>query len=285
MKIYSCGLTDIGKVRTNNEDSFICDNETGLFVVADGMGGHNAGEVASQRAIETIHTYIKKIYAAPDKVVYGSVDKNLSVWGNHLASAIRIANSVVYQSAQNSPDKKGMGTTIAAVFYDKKKNLAACANVGDSRIYTFFSKNNNPADSTLKQITEDHTIVAEQLKMGMITDEEARKSQYQNLLSRALGVSDSVDVDVKEITPSDGTVLLVASDGLTRMVGDEDIKNILAATLVRPRDKGAASHLSKEEAAAKALIDAANLKGGRDNITVIIIRFEKESLIEKIFSS
>jgi len=273
MKIYSYGLTDIGKVRTNNEDSFVCDNETGLFVVADGMGGHNAGEVASQRAIETIHSYIKKIYATPDKVVYGAIDKKLSVWGNHLASAIRIANSVVYQSAQSSPDKKGMGTTIAAAFYDRKKNLLSCANVGDSRIYTF-------KDGELKQITEDHTIVAEQLKMGIISEEEARNSQYQNLLSRALGVSESVEVDVKEFSPSDDSLLILSSDGLTRMVPDDDIKNILNLCMSK---RSASSRC--EEAAAGALIDAANLNGGRDNITVVIVRFEKESFLERIFSN
>lgn len=265
MKITACGFTDVGKVRTNNEDSFASDEELGLFVVADGMGGHNAGEVASNRSVETIHNHMSKLSADPNKVVYGSVDKNLSPAGNHLVSAIRIANSVVYQSAQASPDKKGMGTTIAAVFYDRKKNLISRAHVGDSRIYSF-------SDGALRQITEDHTIVAEQLKLKIITQEEARVSKYQNILSRALGTSENTEIDAAEFPATDGLALLIASDGLTRMVPDEDIERILRILEKAPCEE-----------VVKALIEAANAAGGRDNITAIMVKFSKESLLEKIF--
>lgn len=265
MKISACGLTDVGKVRTNNEDSFVCDAELGLFVVADGMGGHNAGEVASNRAVETIHHHMAKLPGEPGKVVYGAVDKNLSAAGNHLASAIRIANSVVYQSAQAAPDKKGMGTTVVAAFYDRKKNIVSRAHVGDSRMYTF-------AGDKLRQVTEDHTIVAEQLKLKIITEEEARVSKYQNILSRALGTSENTGIDTAEFPAADGLTLLIASDGLTRMVPDEDIERIL-----RTLDKASC------EETAKSLIEAANAAGGRDNITVILVKFQKESILEKIF--
>lgn len=265
MKISACGLSDVGKVRTNNEDSFVCDEELGLFVVADGMGGHNAGEVASNRAVETIYHHMSKLPGDPGKVVYGAVDKNLSPAGNHLASAIRIANSVVYQSAQASPDKKGMGTTVVAAFYDRKKNIVSRAHVGDSRMYTF-------TDGKLLQITEDHTIVAEQLKLKIITEEEARVSKYQNILSRALGTSENTEIDAAEFPATDGLTLLIASDGLTRMVPDEDIERIL-----RTLEKSSCRETSK------SLIEAANAAGGRDNITVVLVKFQKESLLEKIF--
>lgn len=265
MRIDAAGLTDVGKVRTNNEDSFFCDADLGLFMVADGMGGHNAGEIASKQTIEIIHQNILKISTGAKKVIYGNIDKNLSEWANYLASSIRLANSVVFQAAQASPEKKGMGTTIVAVYYDRKKNVLSCANVGDSRIYCHSGRE-------LKPLTSDHTIVAEQLKLGIITKEEAKVSQYQNILSRAIGAAETVEVDVSDIPARSGMSLLLCSDGLTRMVSDEAIEKIFSSM--------------KNEASkdiARELIKAANENGGRDNITVCVVKFTKENILSKIF--
>ncbi len=266
MLLSAYGTTDTGRVRTNNEDSFLCDIKTGLFIVADGMGGHIAGEVASKQAIEIIHQNIKKIADEHKKIVYGHIDKKLSEWSNYLVSSFRIANSIINQSAQNSPAQKGMGTTVAAVYFDEKKKMLSCAHVGDSRIYSF-------VDGNLQKLTEDHTMIAEQLRLGIITKKEAAESQYQNVLSRAIGSSESVEVDVMEWPVIPGSYILICSDGLTRMVGDEKISEIFLLEAGDP---------CKE--IADRLVKTANDSGGRDNITVIVIKFLKESLFGRIFS-
>ncbi len=258
-------MTDLGKVRTNNEDFFICDEESALFAVADGMGGHNAGEVASKQAVEILQKNIKNLENGPNKNVFGSVDKKISERANLLASSIRIANTVIYQSARSSPDKKGMGTTIAALSINKKEKKASYANVGDSRIYLF-------SNGELRQLTEDHTVVAEQLKMGIITSEEAKVSQYQNMLSRALGTSETVDVDAADCPAEDGSIFLLCSDGLTRMVDDEKISEIISRNADEPAKT------------LKELIDTANENGGRDNITALIVRVESTGFFKSFFS-
>jgi len=249
LKLFANGKTDQGLVRSNNEDNFYLDEKLGLLVVADGMGGHASGETASKLAVNVIRDY----FLGPQKVT-GDYNHSHSESTNRLNSAIRLANLAVFEAAQSSPQLNGMGTTIAAVLL--MGNRLSIAHIGDSRVYLVRAGN-------IEQLTDDHSIVNEQVKRDLITKEEAAKSEMKNILTKALGISADTEADLDELTMFEGDTLLLCSDGLNIMMTDEAILEII-------------SFAGNPVAACDSLIKAANEKGGKDNITVVIGYLKKK---------
>lgn len=254
MIFHACGQTDKGLTRPNNEDRYcIAENPT-LFIVADGMGGHAAGEIASQIAIDATLDQIKKANSPLEQFI-GEYNKNISDTTNRLASAVRLANQVIYKTAQDNKAWKGMGTTITVAWPIANEKIAI-AHVGDSRIYLI-------RDNQIKRLTRDHSIIEEQIDQGLITEKQAPNSQVKNIITRCLGFASHVQVDVNELPLESDDKLLLCSDGLTNMVSDEEILTILN---------------TKEKLATMCdkLVETANRKGGKDNITVIVAHCQKD---------
>ena len=250
--LYSA-KSDQGLKRPNNEDCFAVDHALGLYVVCDGMGGGNAGEVASRMAIDTILDRMRR--AAHDPALYAneSTDPNLSPATNQLASALRIANETIHQASWTNPKYAGMGTTVvAALLSDRHLSIA---HVGDSRLYLI-------RDGTIQALTMDHSWVAEQVARGYMTEEEAEQSPKRNIVTRALGVERAIDVDLTELPLSNGDLLLLCSDGLTRGIHSRDILHALE------RD-------GELEEKTDRLITLANQAGGEDNITVLLVSIRR----------
>ena len=248
--------SDIGRRRPQNEDCFVADPSLGLYVVCDGMGGGNAGEVASRMAIETIVTYVRS--AAVERTPAGGVvpdDPNLTSATNQLAHAIRAANATVFRAAWEHPQYAGMGTTVAAARLSG--HTLSIAHVGDSRVYLM-------RDGAIQALTADHSWVAEQVAQGYMTEEEAERSPRRNIVTRALGVESTVEADVAELPVSKNDLLLLCSDGLTRGVSCGEIQRTLAngGDLREKTDQ---------------LIALANDAGGDDNITVMLVNIEGET--------
>lgn len=246
--------TDIGRVRENNEDSFQLAPELNLFVLCDGMGGQASGEVASRLATETIVAHCAAAASDPAVPIIGARLSGLSAAGNRLVSAIRAANSALVKAAQVNPEWAGMGATVVAVqFVDDRMILA---HVGDSRAYRLRA-------GELEQLTRDHSFVAEQVRRGIMTEQEAERSRMQNVLLRALGAEPYVDVEISEELALEGDSILLCSDGLTRELSAAQI----AAALI-----GAIEKNDEAQEIADRLVDLANEAGGGDNITAIVIR-------------
>lgn len=242
--------TDPGMVRSHNEDAVFGDATSGLVILADGMGGYNAGEVASGMAISHLSTQLTAI--VPTCIPQdrdGASGKRVA--HRHLSEQITEANGAIYQGAQNQPQCAGMGTTLVmAWFYD---NLVTVAHIGDSRLYRL-------RGTEFQQITRDHSLLQEQIDSGMITPEEARFSQNKNLVTRALGVDPEVEADIHDYDVEAGDIYLLCSDGLNDMVEDEEISltlQMLSANL---------------PLAAEQLVQMANDNGGKDNISVILVK-------------
>ena len=255
MRIASGGVTDLGRVRTNNEDCYKIVEPLNLFVLSDGMGGEAHGEIASAMAVETVVKHCLDIEANSAANVIGPVQPNWSALTKRLSTAIHLANTNIFKSAEENPDRHGMGATLTAVWIDGAK--LSIAHVGDSRAYLLRS-------GTLLQLTRDHSLVAEQVRRGILTSAEAEESHMQSVLLRALGAQAEIEVDVEEHTLFSRDVLLLCSDGLTRMVTEPEIAGTLQAE-------------TNPERAAEKLVALANERGGPDNITVVIVRLEKES--------
>lgn len=243
MNFTASGKTDKGLVRSKNEDNFYLDEKLGLLVVADGMGGHASGETASRLAVNVIRDY----FQGPQKKT-GHDDHAYSEATNRLNNAIRLANQAVYEAAQSSPQLKGMGTTIVAVLLTGNK--LSIAHIGDSRAYLIRAGN-------IDQLTDDHSIVNEQVKRDLITKEEAAQSEMKNILTKALGIRSEMEADLDELTVFDDDILFLCTDGLSNMVTDEAVVDIITSE-------------GDAVAACDALVNAANKNGGKDNITVII---------------
>ena len=261
MKFLSAGKSDKGVSRQNNEDNFCVDDDLRLFIVADGMGGAAAGEVASRMAVETIRNHVKRSSAGNEPFPTGSgYDKKFSDASNRIASGIRLANQAIYEASQSNVKWRGMGTTVAAALLDGSK--MSIAHAGDSRIYLIRT-------SSIIQLTDDHSIVSEQVKSGLLTKEEAEGSEVRNIITRALGSAPSVEVDLDEIDIMDGDRVVLCSDGLTTMVSD----NVILSTVAASDEPGRAC---------SALIDIANKNGGKDNITVALVYvFEDKTFLKK----
>ncbi len=234
MKYLAGAYSDKGITRSNNEDFFCVHEKTGLLAVADGMGGHASGEVASRMLIEVLSDYINSKEAA-------SSDTAL------LAAAIKMANSTVYGTSQDKVSCNGMGSTLVAALI--KENRLSIAHVGDSRIYLIRA-------GCIEQLTDDHSLISEQLREGLISEEDAKKSSVKNVITRSVGVAQEVEAEFSEMTISDGDTLILCSDGLTSMLSD---KEILSASL----EGSCPLDLSRR------LVDLANEAGGSDNITVV----------------
>jgi PPM family protein phosphatase len=242
------GLTDTGKVREHNEDTIAFDADIGLLVLADGMGGYNAGEVASGIAVKTIVNLVREQVEREDMNVQDR-ESGLSRPTIILRDAIHRANKIIYQTARTQPQCEGMGTTVvAALFFD---NRITIAHVGDSRLYRHRS-------DKLEQVTMDHSLLQELVDRGFYSAEEAQRAANKNYVTRALGVEPNVDVEIQESVVQKGDAYMLCSDGLSDMVEDEDIHltiNTFSDNL---------------DTVAKQLIQLANDNGGRDNVSVVM---------------
>jgi PPM family protein phosphatase len=254
MKIAYQALSDVGKKRKGNEDSVFVNPEQNLFVVADGMGGHAAGEVASKVAVEAINEFVCLTGGDEDITWPFGLEDGLSFDGNRLKSAIQYANRKVLDATRERKEYLGMATTVVAALVDG--DAANLAHVGDSRVYLV-------RDGALTQLTSDHSWVNEQLESGIISADQARSHPLRNVVTRALGGRPELTVDLQEHKAQPGDVLLLCSDGLTSMVPDEDIVRIVDAAR------------GNVEQAAQALVEEANERGGEDNITVLLLKFEE----------
>ena len=248
--LAGAGRSDVGRKRDFNEDAFAVDLENGLFAIADGMGGAAAGEVASSIAIATLTDYITRTAGAAASDRPFGWDDRLSGQANRLKSGILLANEKIYRTIEEHEEMKGMGTTLVAAL---ARDCGVCVgHVGDSRVYLC-------RDGQLRQITSDHSWVNEQVSLGLLSREEASRHPFRNVITRALGSREQVSADVTEVPLSPGDRLLLCSDGLTNMLDDRRILEVLDA------------HPTDHEKAAAELVRQANEAGGEDNITVIVV--------------
>jgi len=255
VRIVSGGATDVGRVRANNEDCFGIVAPMGLFILSDGMGGAAHGEVASALAVETVVKHCQEAENNPAAPVYGETRAGWNDRTKRLFSAVYLANKRIFESAEAHPEQKGMGATLTAAWINGPR--LSIAHVGDSRAYLLRGGN-------LQQLTNDHSLVAEQVRRGLITPQQAEESEMQSVLLRALGAHPEVEIDVDEVEIIPRDVLLLCSDGLTRMVTEPEIAGALQAETV-------------PSTAAERLIALANENGGIDNVTVIVVRFEDDA--------
>lgn len=247
-KIRSASLTDVGRVREHNEDTIGVDSDIGLMVLADGMGGYNAGEVASGLAVKTIMSLVKE---AVDKQNLDGTDpgSGLSRPSIVLRDAIVRANKIIYQTAKTQPQCEGMGTTIVAcIFAD---NQVSVAHVGDSRAYRLRANH-------FEQLTMDHSLLQELVDRGFYSQAEAARATNKNYVTRALGVEPTVEVEIHEHPVAKGDFYILCSDGLSDMVEDEDIHLTIS------------TFSANLETVAKQLIQLSNDNGGRDNVSLIL---------------
>ncbi len=255
MKIVSCGITDIGRKRQRNEDSYLVNDKLRLYIVADGMGGHAGGEFASKIAVSTVEEIITGDDRSKSGVpAHTFLDNDEQTEGDdleqdRLRDAILRAGNMIARRATEDPELRGMGTTATVMFFMQDK--AYIAHVGDSRAYCVRS-------GKITQITEDHSLVHEQLKSGLITEEEARTHQLKNIITRSVGVQEEVEIDTVVWKAQPGDTYLLCSDGLSNMVGDQEMQDVINRLELEP--------------AARELIDLANEAGGEDNITLILVR-------------
>ena len=244
------GLTDLGRKRATNEDAFFVDDQLGLYVVADGMGGHAAGEVASREAVDTLYGMVKRGVRGLRDLVEPLSEADSRAACRMMEAAVQAATYFVYSIAEIDRDKSGMGTTISALL--TLGDYAITAQVGDSRIYRV-------EGGAIEQLTEDHTLIAWQLKQGLITPQEAARSPHRNVITRAVGNREYVQVDTRCIPLAIGQRFLLCSDGLHGYLKDEDIPSVIAM--------GGAT-------AVQRLVALANERGGKDNITAVLVEID-----------
>lgn len=244
------GKTHVGRVRSNNEDFFCVDEELGLFLVADGMGGHASGEVASRMAVEILHqAYSSTRDRDPLQ------EEPLEMEERRLLENIQLANRAIHELSLKEQHYRGMGTTLAGLL--RKRDSLLCFHVGDSRIYRLHH-------GSLLQLTEDHSVVAQQVKMGVLTEEQARTSRIRNVITRAVGVQWDVEADISVQEMQEGDVYMLCSDGLSDFVPLETLEKVLL------------DHGRDLEGAAFQLVEEALGMGGQDNVTVVLVRLEAE---------
>jgi protein phosphatase len=244
-------LSDVGRKRTHNEDSFALVESENLYLVADGMGGHASGEVASRMAIETMAEFFAATSADPEATWPYKMDKARGYDENRLVTGIKLANRRIYEAAQRETRLHGMGTTMVALLAVRDAMLIG--HVGDSRVYRM-------RNGALEQLTEDHSLLNDYIKMKSMTPEEIESFPHKNVIVRALGMKETVKVDAILDTPKPGDVYLLCSDGLCGPASDEEIKEIVL------------KHKDLRDSA-QALIDRANEHGGPDNVTVVLCRW------------
>jgi serine/threonine protein phosphatase PrpC len=262
MKFQATVLTDTGNVRHHNEDSCLMDEALGLVVVADGMGGHAAGEVASRLAVEVVREQVARGLQTGTIPACGAPAPHWSDRTRLLAAAAHMANDVIFQAAQERPERRGMGTTLVAAL--RNGSRLSVVNVGDSRFYLF-------RHGVLSVVTRDHSLVAEQVAQGVISPAEAEASESGNILTRALGVGATVDLDAVEPSVRSGDTFLLCSDGLTKMVEDD--------VLVR-----SVREIEDPQQLCQYLVGLALERGGRDNVTVAVGRMGREGVWDRVRS-
>jgi protein phosphatase len=255
------GKSDVGCVRTNNEDNFGYDLRYGIFVVCDGMGGQAAGEVASKLGVDVLLQYFRNGGTTAENQKLGAPIEAKSNGGRALASAIRLANRTIYEKSQRQAAHSGMGSTLVAALVNR--NALSIGNVGDSRIYLI-------RQGIIQQLTQDHSLVMEQVRRGYITREQAEHSEIQNIILKALGSEENVDPDVEDLVVVTGDILLMSSDGLTKYVRDEQILQLVSAAP------------SLEQACDK-LIQTAKNRGGDDNVTCLLLKIVERPWYKDIF--
>jgi PPM family protein phosphatase len=251
LRIEVAGETNVGMKRNHNEDNFSILEENGLYIVADGMGGHASGEVASQMAVDALKEFFAATEQDPERTWPYKMDRSKGYEENRLITGIKLANLRIYESAQRDARQRGMGTTLVSLF--AVEDGVYVAHVGDSRSYRI-------RDKKLEQLTEDHSLLNDYIKMKRLTPEEIANFPHKNVIVRALGMKDTVKVDTRFETPREGDTYLLCSDGLSGPVSDEELLEI---TLAAPDIKTAGSRM----------IERANQNGGPDNITVVLARW------------
>jgi protein phosphatase len=252
MMIESYGATDVGLRRKLNEDSLTLDNDLGLFIVADGMGGHNAGEIASRIAVETVFNFVQRSGAEEEITWPYGVDPKLSLNANRLLTAVMLANKRVWKEADHRQDYTGMGTTIVAALADQE--VISFVSAGDSRAYRL-------RNDTFQQITVDDSWVQAAVDEGVLLPEEADSHPMKNIITKAIGAKENIDISVDEYPLEDQDLFLLCSDGLHGMVPEARLAEIVKSSV------GSLERLVRQ------LIDAANQNGGKDNVTALALRY------------
>lgn len=250
--VESAGISDVGRKRSGNEDALFIDDERKLYVVADGMGGHQAGEVASALVVETMRDYMKRFSEENSVEEMAGVDETLSKEANRLLSSIHLANLGVNRVSHSKESYRGMGATVSAVYFTDQTLIAA--NVGDSPIYLVHNGN-------IERISVLHTVMAEQEAL----DPDSAKNlgrEFRHMLTRAMGVEDTVEPDMCEIPLFKGDVVVICSDGLSDKVAPEEILDIIVEK-------------ERPDKTCRSLVDLANERGGEDNVTVIVLKVKK----------
>lgn len=252
MRITSCGMTDVGVKRTNNEDNYLINDELNLFVVADGMGGHAAGEFASAIAVNTVEEVLANLEFAPDGAPFDPEDGPVERMREKVRYAVRLAGKRIFLRAQDEPEHRGMGTTCVALVIEAGN--AFLGHVGDSRAYVV-------REGRIEQLTEDHSLVNEKIKAGLLTPEQARNHKLKNIITRSLGYTEEVEIDIQVRAVRRGDHFVMCSDGLSNLVDTGEIGEIVL-------DSG-------PQEAARRLIELACERGGDDNVTVLIARVDE----------
>lgn len=247
MQVRSYGQSDIGKRREKNEDSFLINDERQVYLIADGMGGHLGGEFASRLAVNAIDEIIKSVEDDPEATFPEGNELRPGDYAGSLRYAVRVASRRIFEKAQGDTKLRGMGTTSVALMF--RKNKAYIANVGDSRVYQI-------RKNKINQITKDHSLVGEQIRAGLMSADDSRAQRLKNIITRSVGFQEDVDSDIDIRVVRKGDRYLLCSDGLSNLVSDDEIKDIVLNNDLEP--------------AVKRLIDIANERGGDDNITVIL---------------
>lgn len=251
LRIEVAGQTDVGRKRTHNEDNFAIMPEFGLYVVADGMGGHASGEIASRMAVETLQEFFESTGSDPERTWPYKMDRSRGYEENRLITGIKLCNLRIFESAQKNPKQRGMGTTLVSLF--AVEDGVYVAHVGDSRVYRIRA-------GQLEQLTEDHSLLNDYKKMKRLTEEEIKNFPHKNVIVRALGMKDTVKVDTRLEEPRAGDMMLLCTDGLCGPMSDEEILAVVNSATDLP-------------SAVSELIAGANAAGGPDNITCVIARW------------
>ncbi len=254
MRLSHAGTSDVGRKRTHNEDAYLMLPEENLFCVADGMGGHASGEVAARIAVEEMAEFFRMTGRDEEATWPYQRDPARGYDENRLVTGVKLANLRIFERAATDPRLRGMGTTVVAASFPRSGGAVLVGHVGDSRAYLV-------RGGAIRQLTEDHSLLNDYKKTRALTPEEIEAFPHKNVIVRALGMKDAVEVDLLRAELKDGDVVLLCSDGLSGMVSDEQV-----AELVRghPRDL---------RGAAQTLVDAANAAGGQDNVTCVLVQY------------
>lgn len=251
MQVRAFGISDVGRRREKNEDSFLVNEDLGLYAVADGMGGHLGGDFASGLAVGTLEEVMRALEEDPDATLQDEGDAPGVKAGDcqgYLRYAIRLASKRIYDKARFDPALRGMGTTTVVLLFNEGK--AYIANVGDSRAYRIRS-------DRIIQITKDHSLVSEQIRAGILSEKDARAHRLKNIITRSVGFQEDVDTDIDIRVVRKGDLFLLCSDGLSNLVNDDEICDVITTNDIEP--------------ACRRLVDIANERGGEDNITVVLV--------------